>query len=66
MSTGIEVRHCVRWNEDFGTTGAWDPTGCTLIETDALQTKCECVHFGAQVLLKLRTRLRDFLAHKVV
>ena len=43
------MRHCVRWNENFGTTGAWDPTGCTLIETNAVETKCECVHFGAQV-----------------
>ena len=39
----------MRWNENFGTTGAWDPTGCTLIETNAVETKCECVHFGAQV-----------------
>ena len=39
----------MRWNENFGTTGAWDPAGCTLIETNALETKCECVHFGAQV-----------------
>ena len=39
----------MRWNEDFGTNGAWDPTGCTLIKTDALETKCECMHFGAQV-----------------
>ena len=28
----IEVRQCVRWNEKFGTNGAWDPMHCTLIE----------------------------------
>merc|ERR1719195_822778 len=28
--SGLEVRHCVWWNERFGTNGAWDTTGCKM------------------------------------
>ncbi len=44
---GIEVRHCVWWDENFGSNGAWDPNGCVLVQTDAEKTKCQCEHFGA-------------------
>ncbi len=49
---GIEVRHCVWWNEDFGSSGAWDPNGCTLVETDAEKTKCECHSFGSMTVIR--------------
>ena len=48
---GVEVRHCVWWNDQFGMSGAWDPNGCNLVETDALTTSCECEHFGASTVL---------------
>ena len=48
---GVEVRHCVWWNDKFGMTGAWDPNGCNLIETDAFTTSCECENFGASTVL---------------
>lgn len=48
---GVEVRHCVWWNDQFGMSGAWDPNGCNLIETDAFTTSCECENFGASTVL---------------
>ena len=50
-SGGIEVRHCVWWNEDFGSSGAWDPVGCYLRETDANKTECECENFGSMAVV---------------
>lgn len=52
---GIEVRHCVWWNENFGSGGAWDPNGCRLVETDAEKTECECENFGAMTVILERT-----------
>lgn len=49
--SGIEVRQCVLWNEDFGYNGAWDPTECRLVVTDADKTTCECFRFGAMAVL---------------
>ncbi len=56
---GVEVRHCVWWNENFGSSGAWDPSGCTLVETDAEKTKCECHEFGSMTVLLERTTVID-------
>jgi hypothetical protein len=48
---GVEVRHCVWWNEQFGATGAWDPNGCDLTVTDEGTTSCECHQFGAMTVV---------------
>ena len=56
---GVEVRHCVRWNENYGSRGAWDPNGCTLVETNAEKTKCECANFGSMTVLLERTTKID-------
>ncbi len=49
------MRHCVWWNDNYGASGAWDPNGCKLIETDAVKTKCECARFGSMTVLLERT-----------
>jgi len=48
---GLEVRHCVWWNERFGTNGAWDDSGCAITETDDERSHCECSNFGAYAVL---------------
>ncbi len=48
---GVEVRHCVWWNEEFGSNGAWDPNGCKLIATSHLSTKCQCEKWGAMTVV---------------
>lgn len=52
---GVEVRHCVWWNEKYGPAGAWDPTGCTLKETNSNSTICECENFGLISIISERT-----------
>jgi hypothetical protein len=52
---GIEVRHCVWWNDNLGSGGAWDANGCYLVETDAEKTRCECDTFGAMTVVLERT-----------
>lgn len=54
--TGIEVRHCVWWNEGFGPLGAWDANGCKLITTNADMTECECQNFGAYTVVAEMTQ----------
>jgi len=48
---GLEVRHCVWWNERFGTNGAWDTSGCVITATDDEKSHCECSQFGAYGVL---------------
>lgn len=48
---GLEVRHCVWWNERFGNNGAWDDTGCKVTRTDDSKTDCECSNFGSYAVL---------------
>ena len=48
---GLEVRHCVWWNDRFGYNGAWDDTGCTLTYTDDERTECECSALGSYSVL---------------
>ena len=48
---GLEVRHCVHWNEHFGYTGAWDDTNCRLLDTNPDKTECECSEFGSYAVL---------------
>jgi len=48
---GLEVRHCVFWNERFGTNGAWDDTSCKVTYTDEEKTNCECSEFGSYAVL---------------
>lgn len=48
---GLEVRHCVWWNERFGINGAWDDHSCTLIATNDERTDCECYNFGNYAVL---------------
>lgn len=57
----IEVRHCVYWNENFGTNGAWDTTGCNLVETDANKTKCECEAIGSMAVILERSEEIDIV-----
>ena len=49
--SGLEVRHCVWWNERFGTNGAWDTTGCKMTATDEEKSSCECSHLGSYAVL---------------
>jgi len=48
---GLEVRHCVWWNDRFGTNGAWDNSGCVVTATDDEKTHCECSNFGSYGIL---------------
>ena len=48
---GLEVRHCVHWNERFGYTGAWDDTTCKILSTNPEKTDCECSEFGSYAVL---------------
>ena len=48
---GLEVRHCVWWNERFGTNGAWDTTGCKMTATDDEKSSCECSDLGSYAVL---------------
>ena len=48
---GLEVRHCVWWNERFGMNGAWDDTDCKVTATDDEKTNCECSNFGSYAVL---------------
>ena len=48
---GLEVRHCVWWNERFGTNGAWDDSGCVITATDDEKSECECSQFGSYAVL---------------
>ena len=48
---GIEIRKCVYWNENFGSNGAWDTTGCKLINTDEEKTECQCSTLGAMAVI---------------
>jgi len=49
--SGLEVRHCVWWNERFGTNGAWDTTGCKMTATDEEKSSCECSGIGSYAVL---------------
>lgn len=49
--SGLEVRHCVWWNERFGTNGAWDTVGCKMTGTDEEKSNCECSHLGSYAVL---------------
>ena len=48
---GLEVRHCVWWNERFGINGAWDDHGCKQTFTNPEYTDCECYNFGNYAVL---------------
>ena len=48
---GLEVRHCVWWNDRFGINGAWDDHGCKITATDDARTDCECHNFGNYAVL---------------
>ena len=52
---GIEVRHCVWWNPDFGPNGAWDPNGCNMLETSPNRSLCACETFGMMAVVLERT-----------
>lgn len=49
--SGLEIRHCVWWNERFGTNGAWDTEGCVMTATDEEKSSCECSHLGSYAVL---------------
>lgn len=49
---GVEVRHCVWWNEGFGSSGAWDPVECKVVETSEEKTTCECREFGSFAVIR--------------
>jgi hypothetical protein len=49
---GVEIRQCVWWNPDFGTSGAWDPAFCSVVETSPEVTSCECKRFGSIAVLR--------------
>merc|ERR1719394_1281606 len=48
---GLEVRHCVYWNEKFGYNGAWDDTKCKVLDDDDEKTECECGALGSYAVL---------------
>ena len=39
------------WNDDFGVNGAWDPSSCRVVETDAEKTTCACEKFGMMTVV---------------
>jgi len=45
--SGVQERHCVWWNKNFGINGAWDDTGCKMKETNDDYSTCECAQFGS-------------------
>ena len=49
--SGLEVRHCVYWNEKFGFNGAWDDVMCKVLNTDDEKTECECAAIGSYAVL---------------
>ena len=49
--TGVEVRHCVWWNQNFGINGAWDDTGCKVTMTSDDHSTCECAQFGSLAIM---------------
>lgn len=52
LSSPVEFRQCAWWNPNFGTNGAWDPSACTTVATDAEKTTCKCRRFGAMAVLR--------------
>ncbi|XP_037076257.1 uncharacterized protein LOC119097315 [Pollicipes pollicipes] len=55
-------RHCVWWNEgSMRGLGAWDPTGCVVLESDDFFTKCACKALGqyAVVAEKVEPKIVD-------
>ena len=50
IKTSIDIRRCVRWNEELGLHGAWDSAGCTTVMTEQSATTCECDQFGTFAL----------------
>lgn len=48
---GLEVRHCVWWNEKFGTNGAWDTVGCEMKMTSVEKSECWCSPLGSYAVL---------------
>jgi len=50
IKTSIDIRRCVRWNEEIGLYGAWDSSGCTTVMTEQDSTTCECDSFGTFAL----------------
>merc|ERR1719150_1526834 len=49
--SGLEVRHCVHWNEKFGYNGAWDDAKCRVLLDDDEKTECECGALGSFAVL---------------
>ncbi len=47
----IRVRHCVRWNTELGTHGAWDTSGVRTISANATLAECSSPHMGAFAIL---------------
>ncbi len=48
---GLEVRHCVHWDEKFGYNGAWNDVKCKVLNTDDEKTECECGALGSYAVL---------------
>ncbi len=44
-------RHCVRWNADLGTTGAWDPYGVTTVYSDDAIATCYATALGTFAII---------------
>ena len=42
VKTSLDIRKCVRWNEEIGLFGAWDSLGCTTVISEQDSTTCEC------------------------
>jgi len=49
--SGLEVRHCVYWNDKFGHNGAWDDVLCKVLDDDDEKTECECGALGSYAVL---------------
>ncbi|XP_064083647.1 uncharacterized protein LOC135199488 [Macrobrachium nipponense] len=51
LNTDIYERHCVWWNSKIGEKGAWDGSGCLLLQTTQFYTKCSCKTFGSFAIM---------------
>ncbi|CAG0888932.1 unnamed protein product [Darwinula stevensoni] len=50
----IMVRRCVRFNEEYLNYGVWDSSNCVVLDTNAVETKCQCQQFGMYAVLSQR------------
>ena len=46
VKTSLDIRKCVKWNEEIGLFGAWDSLGCTTVISEQDSTTCECDRSG--------------------